>query len=49
DKKIELGATHYISTSYDEEAKMLEEKYFTIEKSPQYILIDLTKDKNSKP
>lgn len=46
DEKIEYGATHYISTSYDEEAKMLEEKYFTIEKTPVYILIDLTRTNN---
>lgn len=45
DKKIDLGANYYISTSYDEEAKMLEAKYFTIEKTPEYILIDLTKRK----
>lgn len=43
DEKIDLGATHYVSTSYDNEARELEETYFTIEKSPEYILIDLTR------
>ena len=43
DTKIELGATHYVTTSYDDEARELEQKYFTIEKTPDYILIDLTR------
>lgn len=43
DTKIKLGATHYITTSYDSEARELEQKYFTIEKTPDYILIDLTR------
>lgn len=46
--KIDMGATHYISTSYDEEAKKLEEKYFTIEKTPEYILIDLTRERQEQ-
>ena len=46
DEKMSFGATHYVSTSYDDEAKMLEEKYFTIEKTPEYILIDLTRPNN---
>lgn len=44
--KIKLGATHYITTSYDDEARELEEKYFTIHKTPTYLLLDLTKPKN---
>lgn len=47
EEKVQLGATHYISTSYDDEARELEEKYFTIEKTPSYILIDLTRKKES--
>ena len=46
EQKRALGATHYISTSYDGEARELEQKYFTIHKTPEYILIDLTKPKN---
>lgn len=43
DKKIEMGATHYVATSYNKEAKELEEKYMIIEKTNDYIIIDLTK------
>ncbi len=43
DKKIEMGATYYVSTSYDEEAKELEEKYMIVEKTNDFIIIDLTK------
>lgn len=43
DEKIKLGATHYVSTNYDQEAKELEEKYLIIEKTSDYIIIDLTK------
>jgi len=41
DHKIEMGATHYVSTSYDNEAKELEEKYMIIEKTEDYIILDL--------
>jgi hypothetical protein len=41
DKKIAQGATYYISTSYDDEARSLEKKYTLIEKTPVYILIKL--------
>lgn len=41
--KREMGAQYYISTSYDDEARQLEAEYFTIEKTPEYILIDLTR------
>lgn len=43
DQKIKLGATHYITTSYDDEARMLEQNYTTITKSDDYLLLDLTK------
>jgi len=50
DKKIKLGAKYYISTSYDDEARELESKYFTIIKTQDYILLDLTKSASpSKP
>ncbi|MBT4124733.1 MAG: phospholipid carrier-dependent glycosyltransferase [Candidatus Pacebacteria bacterium] len=41
--KIEKGAQYYISTSYDDEARNLEKTYTTIEKTSDYIIIDLTK------
>ncbi len=40
--KIDKGATHYLTTSYDDEAKTLEEKYFIIEKTDEHLLLDLT-------
>jgi 4-amino-4-deoxy-L-arabinose transferase-like glycosyltransferase len=43
DERINRGATHYITTAYDDEAKQLESKYFTIEKTNDYLLLDLTK------
>lgn len=45
DKKIQLGATHYVTTSYDDEARELEARFFTIQKTPNYLLLDLTKPK----
>ncbi|MFZ5437808.1 MAG: ArnT family glycosyltransferase [Patescibacteria group bacterium] len=45
DKKIELGATHYVTTSYDDEARELEKKYKTLEKTKQYLLLDLRETK----
>lgn len=41
--KIGKGATHYITTSYDDEARELETKYQTIVKNEKYLLLDLTK------
>lgn len=46
EEKRALGATHYVTTSYDDEARELENKYFTIHKTPTYLLLDLTKEKN---
>ncbi len=43
DKKIEEGATAYISVVYDDEARDLEKKYVTIEKTSRYIIFDLQK------
>ncbi|PIR61465.1 MAG: hypothetical protein COY81_00715 [Candidatus Pacebacteria bacterium CG_4_10_14_0_8_um_filter_43_12] len=48
DEKIANGASYYVSASYDDEAHQLEEKYFTIKKTPDYILLDLTKKKNAQ-
>jgi hypothetical protein len=41
DKKIKMGATHYVTTSYDEEAKELEKKYKIVEKTTEYLILDL--------
>lgn len=43
DDKINRGATHYVTTSYDDEAHDLEKKYLTIVKTDEYLLLDLTK------
>lgn len=42
EQKIKLGATHYVTTSYDDEARELETKYQTIAKTNKYLLLDLT-------
>ena len=41
DKKIAQGATFYVSTSYDDEARELEKKYTLIEKNDKYIIVKL--------
>lgn len=40
--KIDKGATHYVTTAYDDEARELEAQYATIEKTDLYLLLDLT-------
>lgn len=40
--KIAKGATHYVTTSYDDEARMLEQQYQTLAKTPMYLILDLT-------
>jgi hypothetical protein len=42
EKKMAEGATYYVSTSYDDEAKALEKKYTLVEKNDKYIIIKLT-------
>ena len=39
--KIAKGATHYVTTSYDAEAKELELEYATIAKTKDYLIFDL--------
>ncbi len=46
-EKIEAGATHYISTNSNKETNELESKYHTIKKTSEYVLLDLTKPKDS--
>lgn len=41
DDKIAKGAQYYVTTSQDDEANMLMSKYPVMEKTPEYILIDL--------
>jgi hypothetical protein len=43
DKKIELGAEYYVTTSYDQEAKELEKEYPVIEKTDDYLILKLKK------
>lgn len=46
DEKIEAGAEYYVTTAMDDEAKELEQKYFTVEKTPTYLILDLTQRKD---
>ncbi|NCN82901.1 MAG: phospholipid carrier-dependent glycosyltransferase [Candidatus Pacebacteria bacterium] len=41
DKKIAMGAQYYVTTSYDDEARMLESQYETVEKTPEYLIFNL--------
>lgn len=43
EQKREAGATHYVTTSFDDEANELLKQYTTIEKTPQHLILDLTK------
>lgn len=50
--KIEKGATHYVSSSYDDEARDLEKIYKTIFKNEKFLILDLKKGgvrKGEKP
>jgi len=40
--KVLKGATYYVSTSYDDEARMLEKKYTLVEKNDKFLIIKLT-------
>lgn len=48
DKKISQGATYYVSTSYDDEARELEKKYTLVEKNDKYIIIKLDPKNKSR-
>ncbi len=43
DKKIKQGAQYYVTTTYDNEARTLEQKYTTVQKTSEYIILDLTR------
>lgn len=47
DEKIRQGATHYVTTTKDDEAQLLEEHYFVLEKTEEYLIIDLTKPRET--
>ncbi len=42
EKKRALGATHYVTTSKDDEAHMLMKQYTVLEETSEYVVIDLT-------
>jgi hypothetical protein len=42
-QRISNGATHYVTTALDDEAKALELHYTTLEKTNEYLLLDLTR------
>ena len=44
EKFRKLGAEYYVNVNFDEEVKWLEEKYCLLEKTPKYIIIDLTRE-----
>ena len=44
DEKIEQGAKYYVTTTLDDEAKELAKKYFIVEQTEKYLILDLTKD-----
>lgn len=41
DKKIANGAEYYVTTSYDDEARELEQRFSTVEKTDTYLILDL--------
>lgn len=48
DDKIEKGATHYVTTSMDDEANQLEKKFMVIEKTENYMILDLTQERTQE-
>ncbi len=47
-EKIDVGATHYVTASYDDEARELEKQYATVKKTNDYLILDLRKKKNEE-
>ncbi|MCB9800791.1 MAG: glycosyltransferase family 39 protein [Pseudomonadales bacterium] len=43
---IDAGAEYYVTATLDDEAKELAEKYFIVEQTEKYLILDLTKEKN---
>lgn len=48
DQKIAAGATHYVTTSLDDEARELQQHYLTLEQTPEYLILDLTQPATGK-
>ena len=48
EKKIKAGAQYYVTTSDNQEARNLEKKYFTVKKTPIYLILNLTRLKPSQ-
>lgn len=48
DNKIAQGATHYVATAFDDEAKELAEKYHIVEQTTDYLILDLTRVKDAQ-
>lgn len=46
-EKIDQGATHYVTTTMDDEANQLKDQYHIIKQTDEYLLLDLTKPKIS--
>jgi hypothetical protein len=42
EEKIKMGASYYVTTAEDDEAKQLEKKYPVLEKTPEFIILKLT-------
>ncbi len=45
--KIDAGATHYVTSSFDDEANQLKEEYFIVVETDDYIILDLRTKKDS--
>jgi len=45
---IEQGAEYYVTTTLDAEATELSEQYFIVAQTESYLILDLTKEKNSQ-
>lgn len=41
--KIQRGATHYVTTSYDDEARELQQRYTVLTQNEEFMIVDLTK------
>lgn len=49
DDKISKGATHYVTTSFDDEARELEVRFVTLAKTDRYLILDLTQPRKPTP
>ncbi|KKU18631.1 MAG: hypothetical protein UY13_C0002G0340 [Candidatus Pacebacteria bacterium GW2011_GWB1_47_8] len=48
DDKISQGATHYVTTSFDDEAQELESRFATVVKTDRYLILNLTQPKEKQ-